>query len=79
MYQPKLPPCHIRALYLLKNRDGKPMTFHVRKAVEQYLEIHADDSTHSNSRPLEPHQARVVHRSSSGLCTPRPPWFSTCV
>ncbi|MDY7093622.1 MAG: hypothetical protein SX243_11690 [Acidobacteriota bacterium] len=47
MYQPKLLPCHIRALYLLKKRDGKPMTFHVRKAVEQYLEIHAEDSLSS--------------------------------
>lgn len=38
MYQPKLLPGHIHGLYLLKERDGRPMTFHVRQAVERYLE-----------------------------------------
>ena len=37
MYQPKLLPKHIRALYFVKEHDGRPMTHHVRRAVEKYL------------------------------------------
>lgn len=37
MYQPKLLPRQIRALYLLKLRDKKPMTRLLREAVDRYL------------------------------------------
>lgn len=37
MDQPKLLPKHIRALYLVKEHDGLPMTHHARAAVETYL------------------------------------------
>lgn len=38
MYQPALDPHQIRALYVLKNIDGRPMTFHARRAIDEYLE-----------------------------------------
>lgn len=37
MYQPKLLPEQIRALYFVKEYDGRPMTHHIRVAVERYL------------------------------------------
>lgn len=46
LYQPALLPHQIRALYQLKMRSGRPMTYHARRAVEAYLrrfpEIRAD-------------------------------------
>lgn len=36
MYQPALLPQQILALYLIKTNDGRPMTFHSRRAVDEY-------------------------------------------
>jgi hypothetical protein len=38
MYQPALLPNQIRALYLIKVSDGRPMTFHARRAVDRYIQ-----------------------------------------
>ena len=37
LYQPRLLRHHIRALYVLKEYTGLPMTHHIRLAVEQYV------------------------------------------
>lgn len=37
MYQPALLDRQIQALYLIKTQDGRPMTFHARTAVDEYL------------------------------------------
>lgn len=37
MYQPALQRRQIRALYVLKTLDGRPMTFHARRAVDMYM------------------------------------------
>lgn len=38
LYQPSLLRKHVRALYLLKEWTGLPMTHHIRLAVEEYVE-----------------------------------------
>jgi hypothetical protein len=43
MYQPALRPDQITQLYYLKLQRRKPMTRLLREAVDQYLEVHAEE------------------------------------